>query len=80
MTDKRDTSDGMVTQRYIPEPQNRYPEVRVTAVHFIGDEIQIEQGTEDKPLDPKAKNDVISLSRTQALAVAAAINETLNKE
>lgn len=81
MTDERDVVDGMVTQAYIKEPLNRYPEVRVSTVHFLGNEIQIEQGHTAEPLDPKdPANSVVSVSKEQALLIAAQINAALGKE
>lgn len=57
-----------------------FPQVVVTTVSFLDDEFQIEQGTErgvetDMGYTGIGKNDVISISRSQAVALAKAILE-----
>lgn len=56
-----------------------YPQVHVAVVHFLGDEVQIEQGTaHGVDVDLKASdNAVISMSKEQALAVARKLIATL---
>lgn len=58
----------------------RFPQVVVSTLPFLDDEFQIKQGTErgvetDMGYTGLGKNDVISLSRTQAVALAKAILE-----
>lgn len=51
-----------------------FPQVVVTCVHFLGDEFQIEQGTGREPCDLlNFSNDVVSISKEQAVALARTI-------
>lgn len=80
MSDNRNKSDSMVTIVYLKDPKKRYPEFTVSCVHFLGDEIQIEQGDGPGEIDLGlgSGNAIVSLSKEQALVLVATINEMLS--
>lgn len=53
-------------------PKDSHPEVAVTVVHFLSNEVQIEQGSGSGTIDLNigTGNDVISMSKDQAIAMA----------
>ena len=74
MTDNRAVNDDMIQNGYVKDPL--YPEVCVTRVRFLNDEIQIEQGFNQGPIDTSdLNNSIVSVSKEQALKIAATINE-----
>lgn len=78
MSDPRDSTSFGVTTKYIKEPVVAYPEVAVSCVHLLGDEIQIEQGSGRGEIDLKDRtNGLISMSRPQALLLANTILKLL---
>jgi len=57
-----------------------YPEVSVSIVHFLDDEVQIEQGRSDGEVDLNdGNNDLISMSPAQALQMAHLIIDTIGE-
>lgn len=82
MTKKaKDISEpGLVTAARFND--SNYPQVHVAIVHFLGDEVQIEQGgIAGEDVDVMSfNNDCISMSSTQALAIAHKIIEAIEKE
>lgn len=76
MSDERDVIDPMASTVYLKEPKGQYPEVAVSCVHFLNNEIQIEQGRDESPVDLTSfDNATVSVSKEQALLIAKAINE-----
>jgi hypothetical protein len=82
MSDKRDVVDPAASTVYIKEPTRTYPEVAVSCVHFLDNEIQMEQATGRAPVDlnaPVGTNPIVSVSASQALLIADAIYAYLKK-
>lgn len=64
----------MIRDILIQDPtEHKYPTVNLTKVLFLGGEFQIEQGPRGVDFDQHGKNDVISVSGEQAVALANAI-------
>lgn len=53
--------------------EHKYPTVSLTKVLFLDGEFQIVQGSGSAEFDPSANHDVVSVSGTQAVALAHAI-------
>lgn len=62
-------------QRFrVNDPKERYPQTVVSFVPWLDDEFQLEQGFKEGDTDLGARsNDVISISRAQAVKIARTI-------
>lgn len=83
MSDERNKSDSAVSTVYLKDEYKQYPEMAVSCVHFLGDEIQIEQGNGPGAIDMGlgSGNAVVSISKNQALELVDTITKMLsNKE
>lgn len=83
MTDsnsRKNVSDEHVSNLIVA--QDEYPEVSVSVVHFLDDEVQIEQGSGKGAIDLRlgSDNDIVSVSPKQARAIAKQILTVLGDE